>query len=108
MKKLKAIFNRLKEKWGIQSNWDFFIINVVFSLAGMMIVHERRPIFEFFHITKQTPLWFKIIIYIPICFPLYQINLLIFGTLLGKFKFFWKKEKQIIKFILKPFLNLMN
>jgi hypothetical protein len=38
-------------------------------------------------------------VYIPIVFPLYQINLLIFGFLLGQFEFFWEKEKALVRFV---------
>ena len=93
------IFTKLKQKWNIKSNWDFFVINLVFALAGMTIVHERRPIFAWIGITAKTPLWIKILLYIPLIIPLYQINLLIFGTLLGQFAFFWEKEKHLIRFL---------
>lgn len=94
-------FKKLKTKWGIKSNRDFFLINLVFALAGMLIIHERRPIFELLGITEQTPLWIKIAVYIPLVFPLYQLNLIIFGFLLGQFPFFWNKQKQMGKFLLK-------
>ena len=100
------MFERLKKKWGIKSNWDFFLINVVFSLAGMSIVFVREPIFAFLGITPETAFWIKVVIYIPLIVPIYQVNLLIWGFLLGQFPFFWEKEKQIVRFLLKPIYNL--
>jgi len=96
-------FQHLKTKWNIKSNWDVLLILIVFSLAGMMILHERKPIFHVLGITAETPMWIKVCIYIPIVIPLYQMNLLIFGFLLGQFGFFWNKEKQLIKLLAKPF-----
>ncbi|HLF17876.1 MAG TPA: DUF6787 family protein [Candidatus Omnitrophota bacterium] len=93
----------LKHKWNIKSNWDLFLIMVVFSLAGMFILHERKPIFHLFGITKETPFWIKTVVYLPIVFPLYQLNLLIFGFLLGQFDFFWAKEKQLVRFLARRF-----
>ena len=29
--------------------------------------------------------------------PLYQIMLLIYGAIFGQFRFFWEKEKQLVK-----------
>jgi len=98
-------FNHVKQKWGIESNWDFFLINVTFACAGMLIVHERRPIFTLLGVTDQTPMWIKVLIYIPFIFPAYQLNLLIFGTILGQFKFFWEKEKKLAKFLFGGFLR---
>ena len=87
------------KKWGISSVWQCILICVVFSLAGMMIVHERSPLFHLVGITKETPLWIKVCVYIPLVFPMYQLNLLIFGFLLGQFPFFWEKEKRLVRFL---------
>jgi len=94
-----VIFQKLKKKWNIQNNWDFAAIMIVFSIAGMCISFERRPIFHLIGITDQTPLWVKVLIYIPLIVPIYQVNLMIFGTLLGQFRFFWNKEKQLGRFL---------
>ncbi len=99
MENLGRIFQHLKQKWGIKSNWDFFLINCVFSLAGIAVVFVRKPIFHFLGINGSTPLWVKILVYIPILIPAYQINLLVFGFLLGQFSFFWNKEKQLCSFL---------
>jgi len=85
-------------KWGIKSNWDVLLILVTFSLAGMFILYERKPIFHLFGIQPDTPFWIKTCVYIPVVFPLYQINLLVFGFLLGQFGFFWEKEKAMVRF----------
>jgi len=95
------MMDKLKKKWGIKSNWDFFLINVVFTLAGSTIIFERKPIFELLGIGPETPFWIKVCVYIPLIVPIYQINLLIFGFLLGQFPFFWDKEKKLMQFLIK-------
>jgi hypothetical protein len=90
----------LKQKWGIQSNLDFILIMTVFSLAGMSISWMRRPVFHWIGISETTPLWIKVLVYIPLIVPLYQLNLLVFGTLLGQFSFFWEKEKKMGRFFI--------
>ena len=92
---------KLKKKWRIDSNWDFILIMIVFSIAGMSIVYVRRPLFYVLGITAATPFWIKFITWLIIVFPTYQINLIIFGFLLGQFTFFWEKEKQMGKFFLR-------
>lgn len=103
---MKRVFEYLKVKWGINTVWDFIAINFVFALAGMFIVFERKPIFHLFGIEKETAFWIKACVYVPVVFPLYQLNLLIFGFLFGKFPFFWEKEKQIARFFKKKVLRL--
>jgi len=95
--------DKLKQKWGIKSTWDVFVICIVFSLAGMSVVYVRKPFFYLVGITPQTPFWIKFFTWLLIVFPTYQINLIIFGTLLGQFSFFWEKEKQMGKLLLRLF-----
>ncbi len=91
---------RLKTKWNIQSDWDFWMIMLSFSLAGMAIMPVRKLIFHLVGITDHTALWIKALVYLPLIPPVYQIGLLFFGTLLGQFPFFWEKEKKLARFIL--------
>lgn len=66
-----SFIQKLKNKWNIQSNWDFILIMIVFSIAGMAITFVRKPIFHAIGITSQTPLWIKIAVYIPSIVPIY-------------------------------------
>jgi len=102
MKSPSWIIN-LKKKWNIDSNWDFILIMVVFSIAGMSIVYVRKPLFHILGITAATPFWIKFFAWLIIVFPTYQINLIIFGFLLGQFNFFWEKEKQLGRFFRRLF-----
>ena len=99
------MMERLKKKWNIESNRDFFLIMLVFSLAGMSIGFFRRPIFHLLGITEHTHLWIKILSYIPLIPPIYQINLLFYGFVFGQFDFFWEKEKRLAKFLMKFFIR---
>jgi len=99
MEEQMNIIQKLMKKWNINSMWDFVMINIVFSLAGMTIVYERKPLFELLGITPETAFWIKVLVYIPLVIPLYQLNLIIYGTLLGQFRFFWEKEKQMGRFL---------
>ena len=98
----------LKEKWQIKNNRDFILIMLVFSLAGSFVCIFRPPLFHLLGIGKQTPTWFKVIIYIPLIMPLYQLGLLFFGLLLGQSKFFMAKQKKLLQFLLKPFRKLLT
>lgn len=93
------MFDRLKQKWNITSAWQFWAIMLTFTLAGMSITQVRRPLFHLMGIESETPFWLKTIIYLLSLFPLYQIFLMIYGTLLGQFRFFWEKEKAMGRWI---------
>jgi hypothetical protein len=93
------MMDRLKTKWGITSNLQIVLIMVVFSLAGMSIGFVRRPLFHVLGIEAETPFWIKTVVYLLSIFPIYQCLLLIYGTLLGQFRFFWEKEKKMVQWI---------
>ncbi len=80
------LFSRFRLK--CKNEWDFWMIMLSFSLAGMFIMPVRKFIFHVLGITVKTPLWIKILVYIPIIPPTYYVGLMIFGTLLGQHVFF--------------------
>lgn len=94
---------KMMTKWNVHSIWDFLAIMLVFSLAGMSVVFVRKPFFHLIGITKETPFIIKFFCWLLIVFPSYQLGLLFFGFILGQFEFFWKKEKQMVRFLSKPF-----
>ena len=93
---------KLKKKWGITSNLDFILIMLVFSLAGMSISFVRPLAFHILHL-DHAPLWVKILVYVPLIVPIYQCGLLVWGSLLGQFGFFWNWEKKWIGRLGKAF-----
>jgi len=96
-------FNRLKQKWGITSNFQLGIIFIVFGITGSLSVKFAKPLLDFFQINSEQfeTLMMGNAIYwvlrIVIVFPIYQVLLLIFGTLFFQFRFFWNFEKKILK-----------
>jgi hypothetical protein len=97
----RRVVENLKKKWGISSNLDFVLIMLSFSLAGSMISVCRKPLFALLGVKITTPFWIKTLIYVPLIPPLYQVLLMIFGTLLGQFNFFWEKEKRLGRLLLR-------
>ena len=89
--------NKLKEKWGITSNFQIIIILLVFSITGSIAVLIARPVLNLVGLDKEvvSP-WLFWPIRIFIIFPIYQILIVIIGTLFGQFKFFWAFEKKML------------
>lgn len=90
-------FERLKKKWGVDTNRRFIVIMIVFSLAGMSILWVKTPVYGALGVTEHTTLWLKV----PICLAIYQVLLIAWGTLMGEFRFFWEKEKKLGRGILR-------
>ena len=98
---------RLKEKWGITSNFQLVIIFIVFSVTGSLSLLVSGPLLDFLCIKQDL---FSPYIFWPlrilIVFLIYQILILIVGTLFGQFNFFWSFEKKMLSRIgLKNFIE---
>jgi hypothetical protein len=88
------MFEKLKKRWNIQSNFQVAVILIVFAITGSTIVYIKKIIFDFINITADTALWLKIPTYIVVILVVYNILLLIVGFLFGQFKFFLDFEKK--------------
>jgi len=93
------MIKRLKEKWNIDSNLQFIIILVVFSVTGSAALMVRKYIFHLLGIEPDTSLLIKIPLYIIVLIPSYQALLLIIGTLCGQFSFFYAFQKKSLSFL---------
>ena len=88
---------KLKEKWGITSNFQLVIILIVFSVTGSIAVWIAKPLLDFVDLDKTTlSPWVFWPIRILIIFPIYQVLIVIIGALFGQFKFFWNFEKKML------------
>lgn len=96
---------RLKKKWGITSNFQLFIIFIVFAITGSFSVLITEPVilFIFGDLDGLNPLlsW---LLRMLILFPIYQALLLFFGFIFFQYKFFYQFEKKILKKIGFKFL----
>ena len=89
---------KLKERWGIKSNFQIFIILFVFSITGTSSLYISRPIIKYFgvHPEKLSVFWYWFL-YILISLIAYQFLLLIFGWLFGQFHFFHNIVMKMLK-----------
>ena len=94
------IIEKLKQKWGV-GIWGFLAIMAAFSLAGTSSVLVRK---KMIFLPEDLPVFINILFF----FLIYQILLLTYGTILGKFRFFWEKEKKMLLFLLRPVIPKKN
>ena len=91
------MMNKLKERWGIDSNGQVLIIFLVFAITGSSAAKLAAPLCNWIGITDQNTHWsiywsFRILL----VFPIYQVLLVSFGWLFGQFQFFWSFEKKML------------
>ena len=85
-----------KERWNIKSNWQAFMIIVIFAITGSTSAYLSKPILAALGITKVNP-WTYYPLYIILIFPVYQVLLVFFGFIFGQFTFFWAFEKKMLR-----------
>ena len=90
---LEKIRNFLK----VDNNFKLLIVFIVFGITGSLTLYISDILFIYFDISKNELGYFYIFI------PIYQLLLIIIGTLFGEFKYFWQFEK---KFLRKIGINL--
>lgn len=89
---------KLKERWGITSNFQLTIIFIVFAITGSSSVMVSKPILDFLGIAKDSmPYFLYLILKIVIVLPVYQVLLVGFGFIFGQFTFFWNFEKKMLR-----------
>jgi peptide-methionine (S)-S-oxide reductase len=89
--------NLLKKRWNIDSNIQFILILIVFSLTGMATLWVRKAIWPLLGLAPDTSFFIKVPLYILIIFPVYQILQLIIAFVFGQFRFFWEFEKKMFR-----------
>ncbi|HRO75323.1 MAG TPA: diacylglyceryl transferase [Crocinitomicaceae bacterium] len=88
---------KLKERWGVKSNWDIAIILIVFSINGSISGYLMKPALKFLGITTDNLAWY---FYWPLAFililPVYFAMIIVVGTIFGQRKFFtWFVKKSL-------------
>ncbi|HLV93071.1 MAG TPA: DUF6787 family protein [Aequorivita sp.] len=88
---------KLKERWELKSNWQLFVVFLVFAITGSSSAKLAGPVTDFFEITKEMGWYVYWPFRILIIFPVYQVLLVFFGWVFGEFDFFWGFEKKMLR-----------
>lgn len=87
---------KLKERWGLTSVTQVFLILLVFACTGMTSLYVKEGLYWMAGITPETNPWIRIPYRILATFVAYQFLLLSYGWIFGQFQFFWNFEKRFL------------
>jgi len=85
---MKKFWQKLKKRWGIENDWQVAVILLVFTLTGFSFLFINPLIDHLLGLTEEDPFWIKVVVFVIITLPVYNLLLIIWGTLLGQYKFF--------------------
>ena len=87
---------KLKTRWKLDSAWQVAVVLVAFACTGFTIFFIKKPILLWLAGEQGNSALASVLYYIMIL-PLYNVILLAYGLILGKFHFFWNFEKRMME-----------
>jgi hypothetical protein len=88
---------KLKNRWGIESNFQLTLIFIVFAITGSASAWLSKPFCLWLGILKEDFGFWHTPVRLLLIFPIYQVLLVLIGFIFGQFKFFWAFEKKMLK-----------
>ena len=96
---LAMFMENLKKIFKVSSTYQLIVVFVVFGITGSFSLFISDYILEILNLSNFIISIFTVLI-------IYQILLIIIGTLFGEFDYFWEMEKKIIsRFKFKKKIN---
>lgn len=87
---------KLKERWGITSNFQIVIIFIVFGITGSVSAYISGPLTNIIIGESELHWLIKLLIRIIVLTPIYQVLLLFFGYIFFQYKFFYNFVKKFM------------
>tara|TARA_B100000242_G_scaffold67956_1_gene42424 strand:- start:97 stop:405 length:309 start_codon:yes stop_codon:yes gene_type:complete len=93
------IMKKLKERWGITSNFQIVIIFIVFGITGSVSAYISGPLTNIIIGESDLHWLIKLLIRIIVLTPIYQVLLLFFGYIFFQYKFFYNFVKKFMSIL---------
>ena len=90
---------KLKERWGITSNFQIVIIFIVFGITGSVSAYVSGPLTNIIIGESELHWLIKLLIRIIVLTPIYQVLLLFFGYIFFQYKFFYNFVKKFMSIL---------
>tara|TARA_B100000965_G_scaffold126394_1_gene105124 strand:- start:5284 stop:5580 length:297 start_codon:yes stop_codon:yes gene_type:complete len=92
------MLEKIKKRWGIDSNFQIFKIFVVFGVTGSTAAGISEPLCDFFGVnTDNLNTFIYWVLRILLITIVYQFILVFVAFVFGEFKFFWNFVRKFLK-----------
>lgn len=92
-----SYMKKIKERWGITSNFQLVIIFIVFAINGTLSSKIATSILDFFNFKTENQNWFLYYFILMISITIfYPFLIMMIGFLFGQFDFFFKFGKNML------------
>ncbi len=97
---------KLKQRWGITSNFQLVIIFIVFGINGSLSAKLSKLMMDWIGIDHENmPWYFYYPILLILVLPIYPFMLMVFGYLFGQSKFFYPFSLKMLRSIGLGFIS---
>lgn len=86
--------------------FDYFLILLIFAITGSTAAWVGKPLLSLFNITKESAgsvLYY--LLYFIVITPIYQVLLLEYAWLFGKYTYFVEKQTRLYRRLFKQPIN---
>tara|TARA_B100000768_G_scaffold172946_1_gene181682 strand:- start:530 stop:826 length:297 start_codon:yes stop_codon:yes gene_type:complete len=89
--------NKIRNLFKVETNFQLLKVNVVFAVTGTMSVYFAGIVINFLGLDPYIiGDFFYWVLRIMLLVPVYQVLLIIIGSIFGEFKYFWRIEKKML------------
>lgn len=85
---MKTVWDKLKVRWGVSSNWHVVMILVVFAITGFSVSFLHGLLNDAIGINEGTSFLTKFVFFMIIIMPLYIVVLYFWAIILRQKEFF--------------------
>jgi len=89
--------NKIRNLFKVETNLQLLKVNVVFAATGTVSIYFAGIIINFLgldlYILGDFFYW---VLRIILLIPVYQVLLIVIGSIFGEFKYFWRIEKKML------------
>ena len=89
--------NKIRNLFKVETNFQLLKVNIVFAVTGTMSVYFAGIIINFLGLDPYIiGDFFYWVLRIILLIPVYQVLLIVIGSIFGEFKYFWRIEKKML------------
>ncbi len=96
-----SFLRKLQQRWAVKNLIQVIWILLVFTFTGFSVLIVEEWITNFIGVPKEIPDWQRVLLFVVVTLPIYQVLLLFFGAIFGQFRFFLDFEKRFFRRIFR-------
>ena len=91
------IMNKIRNLFKVETNFQLLKVNIVFAATGTVSIYFAGIVINVLGLNLYIlGDFFYWVLRIMLLIPVYQVLLIVIGSIFGEFKYFWRIEKKML------------